>query len=199
MSNLLPHLVIFARRPRLGEGKRRLARDIGNTGALWFQRRAIAMLKRELGGDPRWRPWIAATPAGSAGWTAPFQAIQQGGGDLGMRLNHVLDRLPRAPVIVIGSDAPHVRAQDIADALAALRRHDAVAGPACDGGFWLIGLRRPDRLRPFSGVRWSTSHTLDDVRRNLSGHRTAFLRPLEDVDDGESLRRFRQRPSATTT
>lgn len=184
-------LVIFARRPQLGAGKRRLAADIGNIGALWFQRRAIAMLKRRCGKDVRWQGWMAISPDRPCRWTAPCAPVAQGAGDLGDRLARVMRSMPHGPVVVIGSDAPQVRAQDIAAAFAGLRRADVVLGPSFDGGFWLIGIRRPDKCRPFGNVRWSSSFTLADVLGNLAGRKVLLLETLEDVDDGASLQRLR--------
>jgi uncharacterized protein len=184
------NLVILARQPQLGAGKRRLAADIGNIGALWFQRRAIAVLKRRCGKDVRWHSWMATSPDRPSGWTAPCRPVAQGGGDLGERLARVIRTMPRGPVVVIGSDAPQVRAHDIAAAFAAMRRADVVLGPSVDGGFWLVGIRRPDKISPFGNVRWSSAFTLADVLGNLQGARVTLLETLEDVDDGASLQRL---------
>ena len=64
--------------------------------------------------------------------------------------------------------------------------YDAVFGPADDGGYWLVGLkRRPALKNVFGRVRWSSEHTLGDTRANLAAHwRVAKLEVLTDVDDG---------------
>jgi rSAM/selenodomain-associated transferase 1 len=185
------HLVIFARRPQLGVGKRRLARDVGDVAAWRFARLSLSRLKRRLGSDPRWTLWLAISPDRPMDWA---RVIGQGGGDLGQRMGRVFRTLPRGPVVIIGSDTPAVSAGDIAAAFAALGRSDAVFGPAVDGGYWLIGMRRRPRLTvPFQGVRWSSPHALADTLRNLDGARVSFLRHLEDVDDGQALKRARWR------
>lgn len=193
MKHKRQHLVIFARRPQLGAGKRRLAADIGNIGALSFQRNAIAALKRRCGKDIRWQSWMAISPDRPCLWTAPCIPVAQGGGDLGEKLTRVMRRMPKGPVIVIGSDAPQVCAHDIATAFASLRRADVVVGPSVDGGFWLIGIRRPELCRPFGNIRWSSVWTLSDLLKNLAGFSVKTLRQLEDVDDGASLQRLRSR------
>lgn len=186
------HLVIFARRPQLGVGKRRLAADVGDVEALRFARGALDRLTRTLGRDPRWRVWLAVTPDRGLDWVRTGTAMPQGSGDLGQRLTQVIHALPPGPVVILGSDTPTVTRADVAAAFRALGSHQAVIGPAPDGGYWLIGLRRSlgERL-PFDGVRWSTPDARADTLANLAGCPVAILREQEDIDDGPALRRWR--------
>jgi uncharacterized protein len=183
------HLVIFARMPRLGEGKRRLARDIGPFAALRFQRMTLAQLVRRLGCDGRWTTWLAITPDHSGPWPRRLPTLPQGRGDLGRRMARVARGLPPGPMVIIGSDIPDITAADIAEAFRALGSKDAVFGPATDGGYWLVGLRRrPHFIDPFMTVRWSSEHALADTLANLADKEVAMLRPLSDIDDGPSWR-----------
>ena len=199
--SLRPQLVIFARAPALGQGKRRLAREAGDLTALRFHRLNVARLLRRLAGDPRWRTWLAVTPdravqRPAALWPGPATVIPQGGGDLGTRLARAMAQRPPGPVVpgpvvVIGSDVPDIRARHIAAAFRALGRHDAVLGPADDGGYWLVGLRRRPRFRPpFTGVRWGGPQALADTLANLrrQGQSVALLETLPDVDTAADLR-----------
>lgn len=192
----LANFVVFARRPTIGVGKRRLAAAIGDVEALRFQRGAIDGLLRRLAGDPRWRTTVAVSPDRPVDWLRGRVATTpQGGGDLGVKLTRVSRRFPVGRLVIIGSDTPTVTRADIAAAFDALRSHDAVVGPARDGGYWLIGLRRAPRgLLPFDNIRWSSTHTLADTLAGLSGLRVATLRTLEDIDDEASLKRFRAGP-----
>ncbi|MEQ8807185.1 MAG: TIGR04282 family arsenosugar biosynthesis glycosyltransferase [Rhodospirillales bacterium] len=192
------HLVIFAKAPRLGRVKSRLARHIGAVGAWAFYRGMLAGLTRRLGPGRRWRCWLAVSPDRAVFdrrlWriAAPGcpSFISQGGGDLGARMARVMALLPPGPVVLIGSDIPGIRPRMIARAFKLLGHNDAVFGPAPDGGYWLVGLkRRPRFTDPFGGVRWSTSHALADTRANLAGLRIALIDELEDVDDGPSFTR----------
>lgn len=188
------HLVLFARQPRLGVGKRRLAADVGDVEALRFARHALDRLIRTLGRDPRWRLWMAVSPDRPMDWIRTGTPIPQGPGDLGARLRRVIEALPPGPVVILGSDTPTVTRGDVASAFAALGRNRAVFGPARDGGYWLIGLRRAaGEPLPFSNVRWSTRDALADTLANLEGARVSLLREQEDVDDGPALRRYRAR------
>lgn len=188
------HLVIFARRPVLGVGKRRLAADVGDVEALRFGRAALDRLVRTLGRDARWRLWLAVAPDRPLNWVRTGMPIPQGPGDLGQRLARVVKALPSGPVVILGSDTPTVTRADVAAAFRALGPNQAVFGPAPDGGYWLIGLRRGfSEALPFDGVRWSSPHALADTIANLRGAPVTLLREQEDVDDGPSLRRYQRR------
>jgi len=190
------HLVVFAKAPRLGRVKSRLARDIGAVAAWAFYRRTLAILLGRLAGGGRWRACLAVTPdaaaAPSAGWPAGWTVLPQGGGDLGARMDRVMRTLPPGPVVIVGTDIPELGRRHVERAFAALGRHDAVFGPAADGGYWLVGLRRRPRVaRLFGNVRWSSEHALADTLANLGPGRTAAtLEILEDVDDGAVLARW---------
>jgi hypothetical protein len=187
------HLVIFARSPRLGAVKRRLARDIGAVAAWRFYSAVLQRMVMRLARDPRWDCSLATT-GGPARWPAHVRRIEQGRGDLGVRMDRVMRVLPPGPVVIIGTDIPDIAPRHIAAAFAALGRVDAVFGPADDGGYWLIGLRRRPFLPRLSGpVRWSSAHALADTRALLGPRvRTVLLETLIDVDDGRSLERWRQ-------
>ena len=90
---------------------------------------------------------------------------------------------------------PAIRRHHIAAAFKALGRHDAVFGPAADGGYWLVGLRRRPRFQDvFNRVRWSTEHALKDTLENLKpGQTHALLETLEDIDDGEAYAKWKKR------
>lgn len=186
-----PRLVIMAKRPAAGRVKRRLARDIGDVGAARFSRATLAHTILRLGADPRWRTYLAVAPDTSlmsSGWPsgANIVRIPQGGGDLGRRMQRLFDSLPPGPVIIVGSDIPRIRPAHIARAFKLLGSADAVFGPASDGGYWLVGMKRAPRcLRPFDGVPWSTSTALDVTLSNLRGRIIAFAPILRDVDRGE--------------
>lgn len=176
-------VVVFARAPRLGTVKRRLARGIGDRAALRFHRATLLRLLRALLAERRFRTVLALTPDG-AGDRLPMRVarIAQGRGDVGQRMAAACRRYPRGRVLVIGCDIPAAGPADALAAFRALGRADAVFGPAADGGYWLVGLgpRRP--ARPFANARWSTSHALADTLVNFRGRKVARLRTLSDVD-----------------
>jgi len=189
------HLVIMAKAPRLGRVKTRLAAGIGPVAAWTFYRLILTGTVRRLAGDRRWSTWLAVAPDGAvaerAWWPANTAVIGQGTGDLGARMQRVFERLSPGPVVIIGADIPGITCGHIAEAFQKLGRYDAVFGPAPDGGYWLIGLkRRPVVTQPFAGVRWSTEHALEDTLANLKGRRIGFLDTLDDVDDQAAYERW---------
>jgi rSAM/selenodomain-associated transferase 1 len=192
------HLILFLRVPRLGQGKRRLARDVGDLAAVRFERLMIARLLRRLGRDRRWRLVVALTPdhlrLGLRHCRRPA-TIGQGKGDLGQRMQRAIAARPPGPAILVGADIPGLAAAHIAIAFGALGDHDVVFGPAEDGGFWLVGARRSPRLpRLFDRVRWSSPETLADTLAALDTRlRVALAARLEDVDDGPGYRRLSPR------
>jgi hypothetical protein len=194
-----PFVAIFARRPRYGAVKTRLAREIGAGEALAFYRRTLARLARAMAYDARFETVIAVTPDHDAS-AHDFAAlnlpvIAQGGGDLGRRMLRALKHAGARPAVVIGSDIPALSPWHVAAAFRALGRTEIVFGPARDGGYWLIGARHPSRLSldALDGVRWSSAQTLADSAARL---RPAAILPvvLDDVDNGAAYRALTRRP-----
>lgn len=187
-------LVIFLKEPRPGRVKTRLGREIGMADAAWWFRHQSARLIRRLGADRRWRTVLAVSPdregLSSRIWPAHLPRWPQGRGDLGDRMGRVLRGMPPGPVIIIGADIPGVTPAYIADGFHLLGRHDALLGPAPDGGYWMIGLRRGGRAVPaglFHGVRWSSPHALADTLASLAPLDVGFGATLRDVDAAADL------------
>jgi uncharacterized protein len=185
-------VVVFARAPRLGAVKRRLAREIGARAALRFHAATLTGLMRALVADRRYRTVLAITPD-RARLRLPVRVtrIPQGSGHLGVRMHRAFRRFPRCRVALIGSDVPDAAPTDVWAAFRALGSAQAVFGPAADGGYWLVALSSRRPARPFTSVRWSSEHALADTLANFAGRRIAMLRTLHDVDTAADLNRLR--------
>jgi rSAM/selenodomain-associated transferase 1 len=193
-----PRLIIMAKRPKAGGVKRRLAGEIGATKATQFARACLSHTLLKLARDRRWRTVLAVAPniaTHAASWPRSAERIErmpQGPGNLGQRMQRLFRRLPPGPAIIVGGDIPGLTAREVATAFQRLRGADAVMGPAADGGYWLIGLRRsPTILAPFRGVRWSTQHALADTLANLEGRKVATVATLSDVDASDAYGKLR--------
>jgi uncharacterized protein len=197
-----PLVIVFARAPRYGMVKTRLARDIGASEALRFYRGELARLLRRIGRDPRWTIILCVTPDGAASqrglWPPGFRLLPQGRGDLGRRMMRALKWAATQPAVVIGSDIPDLSPRHIAKAFAALGAAHFVLGPARDGGYWLIGAQHARHVlgELLDGVRWSSPYALSDSAERLDN--VAILDVvLDDIDDAAAYRALAQRRNST--
>ncbi len=195
-------VIIYAKAPKLGTVKTRLAAGVGLVEACRLYRLWSADVIRRIARDRRWQTRIAVSPdveAASAGWGAtwPIEISRQpqGTGDLGSRMARTFRNGAPGPCLIVGSDIPDLQPQHLDQAFDALGGHDAVFGPADDGGYWLIGVS--PRLRPhvrLDGVRWSTEHALADTINALGARKKIALLPdrLADIDTEADLRAWRE-------
>lgn len=184
-------LVIMAKVPEAGRVKSRLAREIGVVQATRFYRHAARNQIARLGAQPFWRAVLVVTPDAGVGTRMLPSGVAraaQGGGDLGARMQRPMRILPPGPVCVVGTDLPDIRVADVRRAFRALGQADVVFGPAQDGGFWLVGMRRGRRIaEPYGGVAWSRPTTLEETLANLEGVPVAFTTRRSDVDEARDL------------
>jgi rSAM/selenodomain-associated transferase 1 len=179
-----PALLVIAKEPLPGRVKTRLCPPCTPAQAAWL---ALAALEDTLaacdaaagGGrrllvlDGRPGAWVPA------GW----DVVPQRGGDLTERLAAAFGAVG-GPALLVGMDTPQIAPAVLEDGLAALDGAEAVFGPAEDGGYWAIGLSRPDPAvfarvpmsRPFTGA-------IQRARLAALGLHTVDLPPLRDVDD----------------
>jgi rSAM/selenodomain-associated transferase 1 len=189
-------LLVFGREPRPGHVKTRLIPALGADGAAVLYR---AMLQHSLqtGGQvmvERRSLWLDAWPAGRQTLTEAedlgFVVNKQSDGSLGERMAHALEAALRGvdSALLIGSDCPAISPAYLERAFAELARHDAVLGPAADGGYVLIGLRQAD-ARVFDGINWGSDLVLRQTRDRLQGMnwRWAELPTLQDIDEPADL------------
>ena len=184
-------LVAFARFPVAGMCKTRLIPSVGPRGAAAIHKRLVekcvaAMRNSGLAAELR----ITGGDADAFGaWLGDDIAfVDQGGGDLGDRLARATDR---APVIVIGSDAPDLDAARLTAAADALRDAPAVIGPAEDGGYYLLGINNPAPWL-FTDIAWGTEIVFDQTMRRFAARdiTATVLEPLADLDRPEDLARW---------
>ena len=120
------------------------------------------------------------------GWTVTAQH----GRDLADRLVHAHAAAGPGVVVQVGMDTPQLTATNLRAAADALEQHDAVLGPAVDGGWWALARRDPSVAEALRSVPMSTSSTCADTHRALTraGHRVARTGVLRDVDTLEDAR-----------
>ncbi len=184
------HLVIFVKAPRMGRVKTRLTKDIGNFKAWRFYRRTVKGLVKRVG-KGKWKTIICISPDDYKGsfFDKRYSVMAQGGGDLGQRMQRVFDDVPKGKLVLIGGDIPTIEKHHITRAFDALKNNQVAFGPAEDGGFWLVGMRRTrNRIAPFANVRWSSEDTMKETSANIKSNvRVAYVDMLNDVDTAADL------------
>lgn len=191
-------VAVFARAPVPGEVKTRLipllgAADAAELHAMLVRHALATALDAGIGPVSLWgtpdtgHPFFAAC-AERFGATLH----EQRGGHLGERMARAFDRLlAEGPALLIGSDCPSLRAEDLRAAAVSLATHDAVLQPAEDGGYVLVGL---SRLVPglFEGLRWGEASVMRDTRARLRAAGATWREmPVRwDVDRPEDYRRL---------
>jgi uncharacterized protein len=185
----------MVRAPVAGRVKTRLARGVGVAEALHYYRVQSRLTIARLGRQPFWETILSVTPdrdCASRVWPGDIARMAQGGGDLGARMQRPMRILPPGPVCVIGTDIPGITVAHVRRAFASLGRRNVVFGPASDGGFWLVGMRRRPRVSaPYTNVLWSHPQTLANVLANLNLQDVGFTATLHDVDEAVDLDRVR--------
>ena len=182
----------MVKEPRPGRVKTRLGYGMGMIPAAWWFRHQTRALIRRMR-DPRWNLVLAVTPdqegMASRVWPCDVLRWPQGRGDLGARMARMMHRCA-GPVCLIGADIPDVQPGHIAKAFRLLGSNNAVFGPSLDGGFWLVGLKRPRPLPVglFDNVVWSSPNALAQSMASLKGQRIGLADTLRDVDTTDDLR-----------
>ena len=186
---------LMLKAPEAGQVKTRLGKEIGMAAACNIYRR---LAEHQLAQLPTWcHLEIHYSPA-TAGeqmkaWLGKdLTYFAQTDGNLGDRLRlaarDVFEREARA-VLFLGGDCPDVTTPVLEKATAQLESHDVVLGPATDGGYYLIAMKR-GYPRLFDQIDWSTDRVLAQTKERIEelGLRSSLLTPHSDVDDLASLR-----------
>jgi hypothetical protein len=190
-------LILFGRYPVPGRTKTRLIPLLGAARAADFQRDLtektlrtdrLAVSGRSVDLEASFE---GGTPARVRRWLGPDLIFsRQSSGDLGERMKTAFFRAFQEGaqrVLLHGTDIPDLTAQHINEAFEALKSKDLVLGPSTDGGYWLIGLKKPADL--FDGMEWGTSSVFEKTLaaaqgKGLSVH---LLPRLTDIDTGETM------------
>ena len=192
------HLIIFTRYPQPGKTKTRLIPALGVEGATNLQRQmteftlskvkkfqesaAISFEIRFTGGNLQlMQNWLGTE----------LNYLLQGEGDLGKRMeNSFLSAFNKGAqeVVIIGIDCPNLSAEVLAQAFEKINNCDLLLGPAVDGGYYLIGLKRAIG-ELFINIDWGTAKVLQqtvDIAQQLNLS-VGYLATLADVDRPEDL------------
>ena len=189
-------VIVFAKAPVAGYAKTRLIPALGAQGAADLAERLMdTTLAHAVGAELGPVELCVAPDREHAAFATAVHRhgvslTEQGDGDLGQRMARAFERvlLAQPQALLIGTDAPGLDAAYLRAAAQALHESDAVFGPAADGGYTLVGLKRP-RPELFINMRWSHDQVMAHTRERLAQARLRHveLPVLHDVDDPGDL------------
>ncbi|MBA3829336.1 MAG: TIGR04282 family arsenosugar biosynthesis glycosyltransferase [Taibaiella sp.] len=183
-------LIIFARKPELGKVKTRLAAGIGLEKALAVYIKLLEHTRNITSGLPCDK-YVFVTAHNDDKFWEGYQIELQQNETLGDRMHHAFEILfakGYKKVVIIGSDCPLLKAEDIKVAYEALDKTNIVIGPTFDGGYYLLGMNQLYQ-QLFINKAWSTDtvfrDTINDINTaSLSVH---VLRELADLDEEKDM------------
>ncbi|MGW7005939.1 TIGR04282 family arsenosugar biosynthesis glycosyltransferase [Streptomyces sp. NPDC054933] len=178
-------LLVIAKEPVPGRVKTRLTPPFSPQQAAALAEAALTDTLDAVRRAPA-RRRVLVLDGAPGSWLPPgFEVVPQAAGGLDERLAAAFAACPEGPALLVGMDTPQLSPELLAPALdsASWRGRDAWFGPAVDGGFWALGLARPNPAL-LRGVPMSTSRTGEVQRQRLvdAGLRVRDLPPLRDVD-----------------
>jgi hypothetical protein len=187
-------LIIFVRPPVKGKVKTRLADSIGAFKALSVYKKLLLHTKQVALACPADKCVAYSENIETKDiWDSRnFQKMTQEGDDLGKRMHNAFVRgfaNSYNHVCLIGSDIFELTTNILNTAFTYLQTHDLVIGPASDGGYYLIGMNKPNEFL-FQDIPWSTGEVLLKTleRARQLELRSIFLKELNDIDDIEDIK-----------
>ena len=184
-------LVVFVKNVILGKAKTRLAASVGKYEAFKVYKRLVEITEIETNKieDIDVHIYFSDKIIESK-WPDKKKFVQQGR-DLGERMKNAFENgfaEGYKKIVGIGSDLPNITAEIIEAGLSELEAPDAVFGPAEDGGYYLLGMKK---VHPeiFDNKAWSTEGLLNQTLKELedSGISYKKIQTLNDIDNIEDL------------
>ncbi|CAM1361315.1 TIGR04282 family arsenosugar biosynthesis glycosyltransferase [Tenacibaculum xiamenense] len=184
-------LLIFTRNPELGKVKTRLAKSIGDEAALEIYKFLLNHTKEVTEkGDFDIAVYYSVKIRENDIWTTPkFKKYAQHGDDLGERMQNAFEEgfdNNYDKIVIVGSDLYDLELNHINKAFDKLDTNDVVIGPAEDGGYYLLGLKKviPEI---FKNKEWGTETVRQDTLNDLQKLSVHLLTMLNDIDVFEDI------------
>lgn len=185
-------LIIFTRNPELGKGKRRLAATIGDEATFEIYKFLLHHTRDMTQNlEVTKQVWYSEQVHENDNWDKTvYEKYAQQGADLGARMAHAFKTAFRnhEQVIIIGSDMHDMQQIDLELAFRQLETHDAVIGPAIDGGYYLLGFKNNVPANVFDNKEWGTATVLEKTLADLTALKVATLQARNDVDYYEDIK-----------
>lgn len=184
-------LIIFVRNPVLGKVKTRIAATIGDENALAIYKHLLQYTKQIVSlVDVTKHIFYADELNGNDLWDGNEKYLQSGV-DLGDRMKNAFNCVfakGYSKVIIIGSDCFELTPDILNSAFDKLDRSDIVIGPANDGGYYLLGMGKPNPYL-FDNIQWSTNRVLHETIEIMRENNLSFslLTELNDIDEAKDI------------
>ena len=187
-------VMVFTRNPELGKVKTRLAKTIGNQAALNIYKYLLEHTEKIIRSiDSDKAVFYTNSIENNDLWNdSVYQKHLQQGDDLGLKMSNAFKNAFNEnykKVIIVGSDLPDLKEHHINDAFEQLENHDIALGPAHDGGYYLMGMKKMNEL-VFLNKEWGTSTVLGDTLKELVNKNVFLLEALNDIDVYEDLKNY---------
>ncbi|PPL04330.1 TIGR04282 family arsenosugar biosynthesis glycosyltransferase [Parapedobacter indicus] len=185
-------LIIFAKRPVYGKVKTRLAVSIGPAAALEIYRQLLNhTLDIATKVEVEKIIFYSDETAPDNRTVSGFRSTTQHGVDLGERMKNAFADVFRqgyAKAVIVGADCPAIDETIVAAAFDTLDKRDVVIGPAYDGGYYLLGMKRVHPML-FENIPWSTATVFEKTVAICKNDELSYslLPPLPDVDEEKDL------------
>lgn len=195
MSNAL---IIFVRNPERGKVKTRLAATLGEDKALKIYRELLrhTLQITKNAKVEKYVFYAGAIPQNDAWKENGFHQLLQKEADLGEKMQQAFETVLKqhSKAVIIGSDCPELTEEIIQDAFAALENHDVTIGPANDGGYYLLGMKKIFS-EFFRNKRWSTEEVYAKTLKDFSALHLSYyeLPALIDIDTEEDWEAVQQK------
>lgn len=185
-------IIVFTRNPELGKVKTRLAKTIGNQSALNIYNYLLNHTEQTIRNTTCDKAIFYSVKIRENDiWSSNiYHKLQQKGKDLGSRMSNAFKYAFEnnyEKVIIIGSDLFDLKPKHISTALNMLDKNDVVIGPAQDGGYYLLGMKKI-HSNVFENKNWGTETVLKDTLKDLKHLDVFHLKELNDIDTFEDIR-----------
>lgn len=182
------HLIVFVKNPELGKVKTRLAKGIGDAKALEVYLQLLEITRHAASNVECTRHVFYSSEIEDDSWSnVDFRKHVQQGLSLGERMTNAFAQVfefGAEKALIIGSDCPKISPKIINQAFDKLNHKDVVIGPAKDGGYYLLGMKKPLSFL-FENKEWSTDSVFEDTVVDIIENRLTYARleTLSDVDN----------------
>lgn len=187
-------LLIFTRNPELGKCKTRLAKSIGDENALTIYKMLLqhtVEVTKNLSCDKS--VYYSVKERENDFWdNSIYIKKKQYGDDLGERMKNAFNEAfgnGYEKVIIIGSDLYDLTQKHIENAFNKLESNDIVIGPALDGGYYLLGMKKLHE-KVFQNKDWGTETVRQDTLSDLKDNTVHLLETLNDIDVFDDIKDY---------